>query len=53
MYYTCNIFPGSGFGFRPIGKGWGGAGKEFSEALGGNLVREQFTSRFWSKLKRA
>lgn len=36
-------FFGSGFGFRPIGKGWGGAGKEFSEALGGNLVREQFT----------
>lgn len=30
-------------GFRPIGKGSGGAGKEFSEALGGNYPREQFT----------
>ena len=30
-------------GFRPIGKGAGGAGKEFSEALGGNYPREQFT----------
>ncbi|CAG2185009.1 EXTL3 [Mytilus edulis] len=36
-------FIGSGYGFRPIGKGEGGAGKEFSEALGGNLPREQFT----------
>jgi len=30
-------------GFRPIGKGAGGAGKEFSESLGGNYPREQFT----------
>lgn len=36
-------FSGSGMGFRPIGKGAGGAGKEFSEALGGNYPREQFT----------
>lgn len=34
---------GSEVGFRPIGKGAGGAGKEFSEALGGNYPREQFT----------
>ncbi|GAB6018668.1 hypothetical protein CHUAL_000344 [Chamberlinius hualienensis] len=36
-------FLGSGMGFRPIGQGAGGAGKEFSEALGGNVPREQFT----------
>lgn len=36
-------FLGSGVGFRPIGKGVGGAGKEFSESLGGNVPREQFT----------
>ncbi|KAG5883053.1 hypothetical protein JTB14_010441 [Gonioctena quinquepunctata] len=36
-------FIGSGRGFRPIGQGQGGAGKEFSEALGGNYPREQFT----------
>ncbi|XP_001362090.1 exostosin-3 [Drosophila pseudoobscura] len=36
-------FIGSHTGFRPIGKGIGGAGKEFSEALGGNYPREQFT----------
>lgn len=36
-------FLGSHMGFRPIGKGSGGAGKEFSEALGGNYPREQFT----------
>lgn len=36
-------FMGSHTGFRPIGKGIGGAGKEFSEALGGNYPREQFT----------
>ncbi|KAG4075157.1 hypothetical protein HA402_006174 [Bradysia odoriphaga] len=36
-------FIGSHMGFRPIGKGSGGAGKEFSEALGGNYPREQFT----------
>ncbi|XP_041360950.1 exostosin-like 3 [Gigantopelta aegis] len=34
---------GSGYGFRSIGKGVGGAGKEFSESLGGNIPREQFT----------
>ncbi|XP_018353839.1 PREDICTED: tripeptidyl-peptidase 2 isoform X2 [Trachymyrmex septentrionalis] len=36
-------FLGSEVGFRPIGKGAGGAGKEFSESLGGNYPREQFT----------
>lgn len=36
-------FIGSGMGFRPIGKGAGGAGKEFGESLGGNHPREQFT----------
>lgn len=36
-------FTGSHLGFRPIGKGSGGAGKEFAEALGGNYPREQFT----------
>jgi hypothetical protein len=30
-------------GFRPIGRGAGGAGKEFAENLGGNNPREQFT----------
>ncbi|GAV03828.1 hypothetical protein RvY_14204-2 [Ramazzottius varieornatus] len=37
-------FRGSEFGFRPIGGGAGGSGKEFSEALGGNYPREQFTA---------
>lgn len=36
-------FLGSGWGFRPISLGQGGAGKEFSESLGGNSPREQFT----------
>lgn len=36
-------FIGSHMGFRPIGKGSGGAGKEFGESLGGNHPREQFT----------
>ncbi|KAL1494285.1 hypothetical protein ABEB36_009908 [Hypothenemus hampei] len=36
-------FIGSERGFRPIGNGAGGAGKEFAEALGGNSPREQFT----------
>ncbi|XP_064652243.1 exostosin-like 3 [Lineus longissimus] len=36
-------FQGSEHGFRPINKGLGGAGKEFNEALGGNVPREQFT----------
>lgn len=36
-------FIGSGMGFRPIGVGAGGSGKEFSESLGGNTPREQFT----------
>lgn len=37
---------GSSYGFRPIGQGLGGSGKEFSEALGGNIAREQFTGMF-------
>jgi len=36
-------FGGSSVGFRPIGGGAGGSGKEFSESLGGNLPKEQFT----------
>lgn len=36
-------FRGSGTGFRPICGGEGGSGKEFSEALGGNIPQEQFT----------
>ncbi|KAI1296696.1 Exostosin-3 [Halotydeus destructor] len=36
-------FVGSSYGFRPIGGGAGGSGKEFSERLGGNLPKEQFT----------
>lgn len=36
-------FRGSEFGFRPIGGGSGGSGKEFSLALGGNEPKEQFT----------
>ena len=34
---------GSSLGFRPIAGGCGGSGKEFSENLGGNVPREQFT----------
>ena len=37
---------GSSYGFRPIGQGVGGTGKEFSEALGGNTPREQFTGNY-------
>ncbi|XP_071535730.1 exostosin-3 [Panulirus ornatus] len=36
-------FSGSKLGFRPISGGSGGSGKEFSESLGGNSPREQFT----------
>lgn len=36
-------FVGSTLGFRPIGGGAGGSGKEFQESLGGNVPREQFT----------
>ncbi|BES95065.1 Exostosin family [Nesidiocoris tenuis] len=36
-------FIGSGRGFRPIGAGAGGAGREFCDSLGGNYPREQFT----------
>lgn len=36
-------YMGSAAGFRPIGAGAGGSGKEFSEALGGDRPREQFT----------
>lgn len=43
LLYLYFYFLGSGMGFRPIGKGAGGAGKEFCEALGGNSPREQFT----------
>ena len=36
-------FLGSNLGFRPIGQGSGGSGKEFCQALGGNSPSEQFT----------
>ena len=36
-------FKGSNSGFRPINGGEGGSGKEFSQALGGNVQQEQFT----------
>ncbi|KAG9509293.1 Exostosin-like 3 [Fragariocoptes setiger] len=36
-------FIGSSFGFRPIAGGMGGSGNEFSESLGGDWPREQFT----------
>lgn len=36
-------FRGSFQGFRPIGEGCGGAGREFSQAIGGNTASEQFT----------
>ncbi|CAG7824964.1 unnamed protein product [Allacma fusca] len=36
-------FRGSSIGFRPIAGGAGGSGKEFSESLGGNYPKEQFT----------
>ena len=36
-------FLGSSLGFRPIGQGEGGSGKEFSQVLGGNTPSEQFT----------
>ena len=36
-------FLGSSRGFRPIGDGEGGAGVEFSQAIGGNVPSEQFT----------
>lgn len=36
-------FMGSAAGFRPINHGAGGSGKEFSESLGGDRPREQFT----------
>lgn len=37
-------FIGSTLGFRPVNFGAGGSGREFSETLGGNFPREQFTS---------
>ena len=36
-------FLGSALGYRPINYGEGGSGKEFSQALGGNVPSEQFT----------
>lgn len=36
-------FVGSAAGFRAVGGGAGGSGREFSEALGGDRPREQFT----------
>lgn len=39
-------FIGSSYRFRPIGEGTGGSGREFSEAIGGNIIYEQFTIVF-------
>ncbi|GFO45755.1 exostosin-like 3 [Plakobranchus ocellatus] len=36
-------FTGSNYGFRPVNRGAGGDGISFSQALGGNYRREQFT----------
>lgn len=36
-------FRGSFQGFRAVGEGAGGAGREFSQAIGGNVPSEQFT----------
>ena len=36
-------FVGSSYGFRPIQNGLGGSGREFSENIGGNYPKEQFT----------
>ncbi|KAK3088268.1 hypothetical protein FSP39_016856 [Pinctada imbricata] len=36
-------YKGSGYGFQPIGRGWGGTGEEFRKDLGGNFPKEQFT----------
>lgn len=36
-------FRGSSLGFRPIAAGAGGSGKEFSQSIGGNIPKEQFT----------
>lgn len=36
-------FLGSSYGFRPIQNGLGGSGREFSENIGGNHPKEQFT----------
>lgn len=36
-------FVGSSYGFRPIQNGLGGSGREFSENIGGNHPKEQFT----------
>lgn len=47
LKHYCDMFintAGSPYGFRPINGGAGGSGQEFSEALGGNNPREQFTS---------
>ena len=37
------VYKGSSRGFRPIGDGAGGAGRDFRQALGGNVRTEQFT----------
>ena len=46
LHHVHLLLSGSSYGFRPIGQGVGGTGKEFSEALGGNMPREQFTGIF-------
>jgi hypothetical protein len=48
MPTEAEMLSDSKFGFRPINQGMGGSGKEFSEAIGGNDQREQFTGMFRS-----
>ena len=45
MPAEAQFHPSTNYGFRPINSGQGGSGKEFSESIGGNLPREQFTSK--------
>ena len=42
---TFFVSSGSNYGFRPVNRGAGGDGISFSQALGGNYQREQFTSK--------
>ncbi|CAK9290510.1 unnamed protein product [Gordionus sp. m RMFG-2023] len=43
VFPTEAKFRNSNYGFRPINNGFGGTGKEFAKALGGNYPFEKFT----------
>ena len=45
IFMTFFLSSGSNYGFRPVNRGAGGDGISFSQALGGNYQREQFTSK--------